>query len=84
MSIRIVIVLHKYSGSHRFQLQSKGYFPIRSGKLNVSGYYTGIRVFTEETVGTAFAMSVGAVSIVNKNYHSAAYKFRQSPIPVTK
>ena len=49
-----------------------------------AGDFTGVGVFTEETVRTALAGSVGAVSIVNKNYHSAAYKFRQSPIPVTK
>ena len=34
--------------------------------------FTGVGVFTEETVGTAFAGSAGAVTIVNKNCHSAA------------
>ena len=34
--------------------------------------FTSVGVFTEETVGTALAGSVGAVSIVNKNCRSAA------------
>ena len=34
--------------------------------------FTGVGVFTEEAIGTTFAGSVGAVSIVDKDCHSAA------------
>ena len=36
------------------------------------GDFTSVGVFTEETIGTAFAGSVGTVSIVDKDCHSAA------------
>lgn len=37
-----------------------------------AGDITGIGGFKEEAIGTAFAGSVGTVTIVNKNNHSAA------------
>lgn len=39
---------------------------------HTAGDFTDVGAFTEETIGTAFAGNVGAVSIVDKNCHSTA------------